>query len=91
MNIVRKQIEGPTRRIPFSKTKIKTLAELNYQIGRKKLEIGRKIDRELSEQRRSIIGIEDKQISQEQLNKKTEEAKQKWEFIKQNRQKIREG
>ena len=30
MNIVRKQIEGSTRRIPFLTIKIKKLAELNY-------------------------------------------------------------
>ena len=49
MNIVRKQIEGPTRRILFSTIKIKILAELIYWIGRKKLEIGRKIYKELLE------------------------------------------
>ena len=47
MNIVRKQIEGPTRNIPHSYAKLKVVTELKYQTARKKTEEREKIDIEL--------------------------------------------
>ena len=47
MNVVRKQIEGPTWTIPYSKTKLQAVAELKYWSAWKKIQEEGKIDLEL--------------------------------------------
>ena len=57
MNIMKKQIEGPTRSILHSSTKSKAITEVKYWIARKKIAKGGKIDIELQSKQEEELGI----------------------------------
>ena len=67
MNIVRKQIEGLIRMIPYSETKLQVVKQLKYQSARKKIQKEGKIDLELQQKRQSKLGIEYELIAIDQI------------------------
>ena len=89
-NVAGKEVEGPTRRVPYSKTKMIAQNRLLYWKRRQSLKRGRKINREKLEERRIVLDMKEKEMSMNAIEIKCNEAKSQQKIVVEYSKRIKE-